>query len=233
MSLKARGRGRRATDVRSHVHCALSFAAQSLPISSGSAPACDPYKPQHAPSETKSFQLRLRPASANSSDLPAAKLVPAGTLVAMPPPEASAARGDTGGRPTKRPRLCAGPQPLPPRRLPDPGCVRLLLQAACVPFDISLESALQQVAQAARITGSDIDVSHAPSKATAAAASSDAGEAAAIGPLPARTLLPPPLPLLPIFPSPHSGPPTQKQVRKAQLPPGSQLCCCRAAKFSG
>ena len=52
--------------------------------------------------------------------------------------------------PAKRPRLRAGPQPHPPLSLRQPAAAHLLLQAACTPFDISLEPGLQLAASRSR-----------------------------------------------------------------------------------
>ncbi len=244
-------RRRQAADLRSHVSCAPAFAARTLQAGPPLQLACLPYMPRHrqrpADGPTPEELHALPPAVAallTASEWPAgaadhtagaaaAAAAPSGSAAQHAPAAAAAASAslpaserDTGSRPAKRVRRCAGPQPLPPHRLPDPEAARLLLQAACAPFDISLEPALQLLAPALRplpppcypcLVGPaaafplPTNMLPPPSTATAAADTTTAAAAAAVSSN--RTpQKPPPPPLLPVFAHPGSAAPTPEQA---------------------
>lgn len=246
-------RRRQAADLRSHVSCAPAFAARPLQAGPPLQLACLPYMPRHrqrpADGPTPEELHALPPAVAALLTAPewpagaadhtagaAAAAAPSGSAAQHAPAAAAAAASaslpaserDTGSRPAKRVRRCAGPQPLPPHRLPDPAAARLLLQAACAPFDIGLEPALQLLAPALRplpppccpcLAGPAAAASPADQHAAAAINSKCSGrydhssgsEPAAVSSN--RTPQNPrPPPLLPVFAHPGSAAPTPEQA---------------------
>lgn len=142
---------------------------------------------------------------------------------------AAAPRGSVQAAPTTRPadssphdhpakRVCrvAGLQPRPPRWPPDAAAAALLLRAACAPFDIGLEPALQHLAPAAQPL-----VLPAPAAAEEEQPGAPAGSVVGCttpgGSTNSQDMqmqqLPPPQPaLLPVLAHPCSRPPTPQQA---------------------
>lgn len=225
---------RRRSDIRSHVFCAPAFAARPVPVSTTIQLACAPYVPQHSqqqpPKGPTHKELRaLPPAVAAILASPEPKVAakeqistpgrqaPSPTGRQVSETTAAAAAGDQAdSRPAKRVCCCAGPQPIPPLRLPHPAAARLLLQAACAPFDLSLEPALQYLAPPT----APLAVPHVPAAAHGAAVRCDddgGGGGSGTGHSSSRQdgqsrPPPPPPPLLPVFAHPASRTPTPQQA---------------------
>lgn len=243
MSPQASVRRHRQVDIRIQQRCAPAFAAQPPQDSVLLHLACPLYVPQHAqqapttgPSAELLSGLPPRVAailagpepSADGKDIPlAAAAVPAvphrhvvasgvasqGRIQAAPSTWPADSPHD---HPRKRVRRAAGLQPRPPRWPPDAAAVALLLHAACAPFDISLEPALQHLAPAAEPL-----VLQAPAAAEEERSAVSAGLAAgsrAVGHSPDSQgthvqQLPPPQPvLLPVLAHPCSRAPTPQQA---------------------
>lgn len=198
--------------------------------------ACAPYMPQHTQQHppppkgpTQEELQALPPAVAAILVVPepevaANEKVSTPGRQAPPPPgrqasgtaAVTAAGYQADSRPAKRVRRCAGPQPLPPLRLPQPAAARLLLQAACAPLDLNLEPALQQLMPPT----APLAIPHSPTAAHGAATrgggdgggggggrnSSRQDRQSCLPPLP------PPPPLLPVFAHPASRAPTPQQA---------------------
>lgn len=193
----------RSGDVQPSANAAVSTAAPSIRPAGITAPAT-----AMACQAEPSAGDRVPPMandSANSAHRPVL-LHPASTGDASVDP--------TGARPTKRPRLCAGPQPLPPLPLLHPSAEALLLQTACTPYDISLEPSLQLLASLRRPEPA-FTAATAVTNGTADDGSAEDG----IQPRDNECAHPPTL--LPVFAHPAAQPPTAEQA--------ALLAACRSA----
>jgi hypothetical protein len=245
MSPQVSVRRHRQMDIRTQLHCAPAFAAQPMPNSLLLHLACPQYAPQHAqlpatnqpsaellsvlPPRVAAILKAPEPAEDGSTATAAATTSAAngllhqkcaaaaagsrGSVEAAPTPRPAAS---PHGHPAKRVRRVAGLQPRPLRWPPDAAAVALLLRAACAPFDVGLEPALQHLAPAAQPP-----VLPAPAAAEEERPAAPAGIAAGSGTLGGSTnshgmrvqQLPPPQPaLLPVLAHPCSRPPTPQQA---------------------
>lgn len=248
MSPHASVQRRRPVDVRGQVCCAPAFAARPLPHSLSLQRGPAAYVPQHAqhaaakgPSAEELLVLPQAVAAIVAGPEPdraTTKASGAGTITRMLSANSAPTAGDVAPpvagatlrqlsdtscseRPAKRIRRSAGPQPRPLCWPPDAAAAKLLLQAACTPFDIGLEPALQHLApttepQPLQMPASAQQRTSAPMLAEWAASgkvsSEQPGSDQAAQPAVTLPPLPAPPPLLPVFAHPCSRVPTPRQA---------------------